>query len=353
MAQPDRTAARTVHIQTVTDGDVVAAATRLLDDSNFARRLAGCSGVFIKPNLVSDVPEYIAAGSNTDTRVIEALLAYLRDFDVRVMLGESEVGTRLKGRRLSAALEYMGIVDLQKRYDFEIVNLTEAEQADVDVPDALWLRRVRLSRPLLDADLIINMPKLKTHKYATITCALKNMFGAIPDPLRIRYHAGLDKVLADLNSLFRDRMYILLDGLVGMEGQGPLYGTPVEMNLLMAAHCPGACDTVAARLMGFEPDRVPHLANYLRRFSRVTADEVIVEGAEVEGLRREFTPSRRNLYVKLESWMCRHPSIVRVIFSDSFRRCVSRPLHPLVSRLRGGSYKWYAEDDDDGCGGQD
>ncbi|HCU35537.1 MAG TPA: hypothetical protein DGT21_08785 [Armatimonadetes bacterium] len=353
MAQPDTMTARTVHIQTVTDGDVLAATTRLLEDSDFAGRLAGSSSVFIKPNLVSDVPEYIAAGSNTDTRVIEALLAYLGDYDVRVMLGESEVGTRLKGRKLSAALAYMGIPQLQKRYDFEIVNLTEADQTDVDVPDALWLRRVRLSRPLLDADLIVNMPKLKTHKYATITCALKNMFGAIPDPLRIRYHAGLDKVLADLNSLFRDRMYVLLDGLVGMEGQGPLYGTPVEMNLLLAAHCPGACDTVAARLMGFEPGQVPHLANYLRHFSHVAADDVVVKGAEVETLRRQFTPSRRNLYVKFESWMCRHPSIVNIIFSDAFRRFVSRPLHPIISRLRGGSYSWYPEDKGDGCRGHD
>ncbi len=320
---------------------VQAEVVELLETSGLGDRFRGLSQVFLKPNLVSDVPEYIAAGSNTDTRVIEGLLKYLADFNIKVLIGESEVGTHLKGRRLAQALEYMGIYDLQKRYDFQIVNLTEAPQVEVEIPGALALPSVKFSTPLLDSDLIINLPKLKTHKYAVITCALKNMFGAIPDPMRIRYHYALDRVLADINSLFHRKMYVLLDGIRGMEGQGPLYGSAVAMNLLLAAHDPAAADVAAARLMGFEPTAVPHLKHFLENFSEVAEADIEIVGAELADVARDFKPARRSLYVKFESWMCRHPMIIKVIFSDTFRRYVARPLHPLLSRLRGGSYSWY------------
>ncbi len=332
---------RTVFLRRLGAQSVQAEVRELLDASGLGDRLQGVSQVFLKPNLVSDVPEYIAAGCNTDIHVIEGVLTYLADFGLKAIIGESEVGTRLKGRRLEKALEYMGIYDLQKRYDFEIVNLTQAPQIDVEIPGALALKSVKLSTPLLDSDLIINLPKLKTHKYAVITCSLKNMFGAIPDPMRIRYHYTLARVLADINSLFDEKMFIALDAIVAMEGQGPTYGTPVQMNLLLAAHDPAAADVVAARLMGFEPTEVPHLKCFLQSFSDVGGDDIEVVGAQVADLARDFKPATRNLYVKFESWMCHHPMIIKVIFSDTFRRYVARPLHPLLSRLRGGSFTWY------------
>jgi len=332
---------RKVFLRRLGAQSVQAEVGELLDASGLGDRLQGVSQVFLKPNIVSDVPEYIAAGCNTDPRVIEGLLAYLADFSLKAIIGESEVGTRLKGRRLEKALEYMGIYDLQKRYDFEIVNLTQAPQIDVEIPGALALKSVKLSTPLLDSDLIINLPKLKTHKYAVITCSLKNMFGAIPDPMRTRYHYALARVLADINSLFNEKMFIALDAIVAMEGQGPTYGTPVQMNLLLAAHRPAAADVVAAKLMGFEPTGVPHLKHFLQSFSDVGEDDIEVVGAQVADLARDFKPATRNLYVKFESWMCRHPMIIKVIFSDTFRRYVARPLHPLLSRLRGGSFTWY------------
>jgi len=334
---------RKVFLRQLGAQSVQAEVGELLDASGLGDRLRGVSQVFLKPNLLSDVPEYIAAGCNTDTRVIEGVLIYLADFRIKVIIGESEVGTRLKGRRLAKALEHMGIYDLQESYDFEIVNLTEAEQIDVAIPDALALKSVKFSTPLLDSDLIINLPKLKTHKYSVITCSLKNMFGAIPDPMRIRYHYALDRILADINSLFSEKMYVLLDGIVAMEGQGPSYGSAVEMNLLLAAHRPDAADVVAARLMGFEPTEVAHLKYFLENFSDVREDDIEVVGAQVADLARNFKPATRNLYVKLEAWMCRHPMIVNVIFSDTCRRYVARPLHPLLSRLRGGSFTWYED----------
>jgi len=63
----------------------------------------------------------------------------------------------------------------------------------------------------------------------------------------------------------------------------------------------------------------------------------------LEDVARPFTPAGGRLFVRMEGWLMRHPTAVRLVFSDRFRRCVSRPLAPLLKRLRGGSHSWYAE----------
>lgn len=318
--------------------DLVAAGLRAL---GLEEALAQARTVLIKPNLVTDVPEYIAAGANTDVRLIEAVLQLLAGRGLRLLLGESETGTRLKGRRLQCALDHMGVSALQSRYDFEVVNFTYAEQREVTIPNARFLKRIKLGADLLDADLIINLPKLKTHKYSTITCALKNMFGVIPEPLRMIYHQNIHQVLADLNSLFEDRMFVVLDGLVGMEGQGPVYGTPVPMDLLLFARNPLAADIIAAQIMGLDWRRVRHLRLFEQQYSPLGGAEVEVAGTPLVEVTRPFQPANKNLFVRCEGWLMQFPPVVRFLFSDRVRRGFTRHLNPLLTRLRGGSFTWY------------
>jgi uncharacterized protein (DUF362 family) len=89
-----------------------------------SRKLQQASLVMIKPNLVSDVEEYISNGSNTDVNLIEAVLRFLSDFKCRVVIAESETGSKVKGRRLQRALDFMGVTALKDKYKFDVVNLT-------------------------------------------------------------------------------------------------------------------------------------------------------------------------------------------------------------------------------------
>lgn len=330
-----------VIVRRTDDGDLASLVAENLEALGLREALAGAKQVFLKPNLVSDVPEYIAAGSNTDVRIIEAVLQALQGFTGKVLLGESETGTRYKGRRLALALENMGVPRLQERYDFEIVNLTEAEQRLVTIPQGRFLKQLPLSVPLLESDLIINLPKLKTHKYATITCALKNMFGVIPDPMRVIYHQNIHQVLADLNALFWEQMFVVVDGLVGMEGQGPLYGKPVPMNLLLFARNPLAADIAAATIMGFDWRDVRHLRLFEAQRAPLGTAALAVEGTPLAEVTRPFAPARKNLFVRTEGWLMQFPPVVRLLFSDFVRGNITRRLQPLLKRLRGGSYSWY------------
>ncbi|MFC1925770.1 DUF362 domain-containing protein [Chloroflexota bacterium] len=305
-------------------------------------RLRKVGHVVIKPNIVSDVPEYIQNGCNTDIRVIEAIIANLNKRNVKVILGESDTGTKVKGRDLQRALSHMGIYELQKKYDFDIVNFSrDDELVEVEIPKAKALKSIKLPKTILDSDLIINVPKLKTHKYTTMTCSLKNMFGVIPDPLRIKYHGHIHEVISDLNSLFYQKMFIVGDGITGMEGAGPLYGTPVDMNILFFADNPLAADIVAARIMGLTVDDIKYLVMFNEMYMGLDPDSVEIEGDNIGSIMRPFTKARKNWFIKFEGELMKHWFITRIIFNDWIRKHITYRINPIIKKLRGGSYTWY------------
>lgn len=329
-----------------TDGTLEETVASGFADFDFGTRLASAETVFIKPNLVTDVPQYIRNGANTDVRIIEAVIAVLSDYDVEIVLGESDTGTETKGRTVERALEQLEISDLQSSYEFRIVNLTADDRRSVPIPDGTHLSEIELAETFLESDLILNLPTVKTHKYGTITCALKNMFGVVPDPLRIVYHEDIHRVLRDLNTLFHDRMFTVIDGIRGMEGNGPLYGTPVDLECLAFAAHPIAADLTACRLMQVDPASVRHLALFCA-YAGVTEPRPDVGGPlDVDAVSRPFTPANKNTFVTIEGKLMQHRPIVRFFFNDWVRTHLTYHLNPLLSRLRGGSYRWHLDEEE-------
>jgi len=306
------------------------------------KRLSKSKLVMIKPNLVTDVEEYIRNGANTDVRIIESVLKYLSKYGCRVVIAESETGTNVKGRKLQRALDYMGVTNLKKKYNFDIVNLTYDVKKEVNF-DGLILKKIKMGKTSLDADLIINIPKLKTHKYATITCALKNMFGCIPDPLRVVYHRNIHKTLADLNSLFIDRTFVVLDGIKAMEGQGPLYGDPVDMNLIGFSDDMLVNDYVGARIMGFNPLEIKHISLFKDNYHNLSLDVKMIGDFDISDVCRIFKPSKKNWFVKIEGQLMRNKFIVSILFSYFVKRHIIYHFRGVLKKVRGGSYSWYVE----------
>jgi len=333
-----------VRIEKLNGRDIFSVIAEGLDSFGMQRRLQDCRRVFIKPNLVSDVKEYIQNGSNTDIRVIEGVIRYLSNYDVKVFLGESDMGPQLKGRKLKYALEYMGVYDLQEKYDFTIVNLTHDKKKTVKFSNSLFLKEIELGKTLLDADLILNLPKIKTHKYATLTCSLKNMFGTIPDPFRVKYHPRIHAVLADLNSLYCSEMFVVVDGIIAMEGNGPIYGEPVNLDLLLFAKYPLAADVTAARIIGIIPEEIEHLRLFKEHYANIDWNQITYFGnVALEEVHRPFAHSELNWFLKIERKLLPQPWFLKFIYSRFALMYIVYPLRNIIKYIRGGASSWYLD----------
>jgi uncharacterized protein (DUF362 family) len=167
--------------------------------------------------------------------------------DTYLVLAQSGFASQLQDRKLS-------FVDLN-RDDVRQVKVT----TPFTVLDSLWVPQT-----ILAADVIVFMPKVKTHHWAGVALRLKNMFGTIPGsvygwPKNVLHWKGIDRSILDLNSTLPAH-FVIADGIVAMEGNGPLHGTARDLGRIVMSDDPVAADFTCARLMGFDPYRISHLA---------------------------------------------------------------------------------------------
>lgn len=126
-------------------------------------------------------------------------------------------------------------------------------------------KRLTIAQPVLDANGIINLPKLKTHGLTRMTGAVKNLFGCVPMLVKGECHARFPDVyvfselLADIASFVRPRLHIM-DAIEAMEGNGPQSGTPKKLGVLLVSADPVALDVIACKLIGLDPACVPTIA---------------------------------------------------------------------------------------------
>jgi len=315
----------------------------VLSDSACLRLLKPGSRVLLKPNLVTDKKEYIDLGANTSVEVLEALLQILSDMGCKVGIVESETGTPTKGRKLDRAWSLMGLPELARRSGADLINLTPLPKKTVEFPGS---RAPNLELPeiLFECDRILNIPKIKTHKYAVLTCCTKNLFGLIPEPRRIVYHNRLLDIIVELAKIFDHKLVHLVDGLIGMEGNGPLYGKAVELNLVMAGQSAWAIDRTVCDLIGLDPNKVRYLEIGRKRGLERTEIELV--GDPLDELERPFDPVEFNAYRLFEKKLMESP-LVHFVTSNWFQRHVSSHIGGLTERLRGGGYSWYLDEDRD------
>ena len=129
----------------------------------------------------------------------------------------------------------------------------------MDVPDAR-MTGFGMSKTWLEADVFITLPVLKTHATTVFTGALKNQWGCIPRYDRILLHKHLHELIVEVNRL-RPVTLALMDGLVGMQGRGPINGYPIDLNVLLASRDPVALDATGMRLIGLDPLTSQHVVH--------------------------------------------------------------------------------------------
>ena len=145
----------------------------------------------------------------------------------------------------------------------------------------LWL-----PAPVVDADVVISMPKMKTHHWAGATLSMKNCFGCVPGriygwPKNVLHWAGLQEAIVDVASAVRPELQIV-DGIVGMEGNGPIDGTPVQAGVLVFGTDPVATDSTAAVVMGLDPAGIWHVSEAGRFLGQADPEQIVQVGEDPE-----------------------------------------------------------------------
>ena len=216
--------------------------------------------VLLKPNLV----EYEAGTIiNTHVNVVGAAAHAMLSAGAREVVVAEGPGHR---RDLEYLLVSTGLYDHLKDLKLRFVDLNVDDVRSVRLRSQFTkLEDIQLPAQLLQADLVVTMPKLKTHHWAVMTASMKNLFGVVPGavygwPKNILHFHGIDNSIVDLTATVRPQLSIV-DGIVGMEGDGPIMGTPRAVGVIAMGTDPVAVDATCARLIGLDPSRLDYLSS--------------------------------------------------------------------------------------------
>ncbi|MFV2041400.1 MAG: DUF362 domain-containing protein [Candidatus Hydrothermarchaeales archaeon] len=237
--------------------------------------------VAIKPNICAAMPYY--TGATTDLRLLEETIKLFLDCSKEVVVMESDGFTD----SASMAAEKTGVLEVCSYFDVPFVNLS----SDIQIPVKLELRalnNVKVPRTFLKADFIVNLPVMKTHILSIVSLGMKNMFGILPRP-RSTYHSKLSDAICDVLTIRKPDLTIM-DGIIGMEGDGPITGSPKKMDLLLASTDVLALDVTACRVMRINPVHVDHIqkAAYYD-LGEDNPSKIQVKGEKIEDVWSKFT----------------------------------------------------------------
>ena len=253
--------------------------------------------VLLKPNLVDYIP---GDAINTHPLLVLAAAESFRRLGAKSVVVAEGPGhqrdTQLvlsqSGYQQSLRDEKIRFVDLNR----DQLIRTPLRAGYTGMKD-LWLPRT-----VLEADFLVSMPKIKAHHWSGVTLSMKNMFGIVPGerygwPKNILHWKGIHQSILDLCATVPVR-FVIADGIVAMEGNGPLNGSPRPLGKIVLSDDPVAADATCARLMGFEPERVIHIregARFLGNASPILIDQ-LGETVNAPAIPFQVVPEFRHLY---------------------------------------------------------
>lgn len=244
--------------------------------------------VVLKPNLV----EYDPAGViNTHPAVIYAAIEAFKTLGAREVVVAEGPGHRRDNEYLLTA---SGLYDVLKDTRSSYIDLNQDDVRVLNLRSRFTgLDSLYLPETVLSADLLVSMPKLKTHHWAGVTLSMKNMFGIVPGavygwPKNILHWVGIHESILDINSALPVPQFAIVDGIVGMEGNGPIQGKPKKSGVLVLGDDLVAVDSTSARLMRLEPAKIRYLEKAAQFLGNIETDKIEQIGEGYEPLRQDF-----------------------------------------------------------------
>jgi uncharacterized protein (DUF362 family) len=244
--------------------------------------------VLLKPNLV----EFDANGViNTHPALVEATITAFRRSGARDVIVAEGPGHRRDNEYL---LRASGLYDVIKEHATRYVDLNSDDVQLMKLRSRFTrLNELYLPKTLLGADLVVSMAKLKTHHWAGVTLSLKNMFGVIPGsvygwPKNVLHWAGIHGSIVDINSSLPVPHFAIIDGIVGMEGNGPIQGQPKNTGVLIFGNDMVAVDATAARVMKIEPRKISYLKMAGEFLGNIGSDAIEQIGEPIDTFQQDF-----------------------------------------------------------------
>lgn len=254
--------------------------------------------VALKPNVVADHAlrdGVYTGGIVTDIRVMRAMIEILLPIAGKVIVAEGASINRAETSKLFEHYGYDKLVDIDPS-KVSLVDLNFDKLVRKSVPGGKRMLSREIPVTLDNADVIINLPVMKTHFAAYASLSIKNLQGAIPPIEKYMSHFfGLWQNLVNIHHLVKPVLHII-DGITAQEGFGPVYGTPKTMNLLIGGTNPVAVDAVTMRIMGLDPALSPPVkVAYMQGLGPIEPDKIHTIGASIDEVMSPFEEAEINL----------------------------------------------------------
>ncbi len=245
--------------------------------------------VMIKPNLV--VAKKVNQGVTTDPQVVKALIKIIKEGGVSdILIGDSSS----VGINTQRVMEKTGMLEVAREMNVETVCFEQASFKKINFPQGKFLTSMLLPDSVLNADVIINVPKAKTHYLDSITCCVKNWVSLIPQGQRLKYHKNeLSQVVADILNQIHPTLSVV-DALIVGEGEGPISNTPRFLGCILAGKDPVATDVVTGELLGFDALQLeyPWMA-HLQGLGEINLDKIKIIGSCLDKIKIKIRPAGR------------------------------------------------------------
>jgi uncharacterized protein (DUF362 family) len=254
---------------------------KVLDLIDYRIALRGYNRVLVKVNFITK--KTWDTGATTDPMVVEAIIHRLKEIPVEVIVVESDATVT----NATKAFEFTGMAEMCNRNGVRWMNLRhEKDRVELEVPDYRTIKTIKVPRIVAESA-IISAAKLKTHSETQVTLGMKNHFGLLPDKMKGKYHMrGMHKVITDIIKVLPPA-FTVIDGFIAMEGRGPVGGDPVKMDTIIAGDDVVATDATAARVMGFDPHRIPHI-KMAHEEGLGEIDNIEILGNDLNAVKRVF-----------------------------------------------------------------
>ncbi len=294
----------------IDEEELISGISRSFDISGIP--LKKVDNIMIKPNLCYYWDA--STGQTTSPILVGALIEYLRDKmqnDPKIIIGEADASAM----KTKHAFRMLGYEKLAKKKEVELLNLSSKPR--IDCKTSLGSKEIKLSfsKELIETELLINVPKLKFHRLPKITCAMKNIFGAIGKPRKFSYHSELSKIIVAANKIIHSDI-ILVDGLVALGDYPKILKTILLGQDIMAM------DSVCSRIMGFNPRGVDHIKLAEKEGIGQLDGYEIVGDTDLQELIQNFPP--------VSYWKQRIKWSVQLLMVDLYTKIVGDVVPPML-----------------------